>query len=183
MISDLLSLHERKKSENKSEISYISFLHRFTTQEQCERECGEFRDQDVCNMEKDRGKCIGRFQKWYFDKNGGKCKSFTFGGCEGNGNRFSSQEECESVCFLMEEVPSLEGSDIEDSKLAICKLEVDEGPCDETLQRWYFDIKSSTCRPFIFGGCAGNRYVYTESLNSEEKYLSKVLTSHYASTK
>ena len=96
----------------------------------------------------------------YFDKNGGgKCKSFTFGGCEGNGNRFSSQEECESVCFLMEEVPSLEGSDIEDSKLAICKLEVDEGPCDETLQRWYFDIKSSTCRPFIFGGCAGNRYV------------------------
>ena len=58
------------------------------------------------------------------------------------------------------QVPSLEGSDIEDSKLAICKLEVDEGPCDETLQRWYFDIKSSTCRPFIYGGCAGNRYVY-----------------------
>ena len=155
--------------------SYFSFLYRFTTQEQCERECGEFRDQDVCNMEKDRGKCIGRFQKWYFDKNGGKCKSFTFGGCEGNGNRFSSQEECESVCFLMEEVPSLEGSDIEDSKLAICKLEVDEGPCDETLQRWYFDIKSSTCRPFIYGGCAGNRYLYTGSLNSEEKYPNKII--------
>ena len=37
---------------------------RFTTQEQCDRECGIFRDQDVCNMEMDRGPCIGRFQKW-----------------------------------------------------------------------------------------------------------------------
>ena len=98
--------------------------------------------------------CIFR----YFDKTAGKCKNFAFGGCEGNGNRFSSQEECESVCFLLEE-PELSGTDTEDSKVAICKLEMDEGPCDDTLKRWHYDHKRGTCVPFVYGGCAGNRYV------------------------
>ena len=113
---------------------YKVYFLRFTTQEQCDRECGIFRDQDVCRMDKDIGPCVGRFRKWFYDKRRGNCQEFTFGGCEGNGNRFSSQEECESVCLLLEE-PELTGSDTDSSKAAICQLEVDEGPCDETLKR------------------------------------------------
>ena len=38
-------------------------------------------------MSQDIGPCKGRFTKWSFDTQVGKCKEFTFGGCEGNGNR------------------------------------------------------------------------------------------------
>ena len=54
-------------------------------------------------MPKDIGPCRGRFVKWYYDDETNKCRKFTFGGCEGNGNRFSSEDECESVCVFQEE--------------------------------------------------------------------------------
>lgn len=76
---------------------------RFESQEQCDRQCGAFRDQDVCNQDSDIGPCVGRFKKWTYDRATRRCKVFTFGGCEGNGNRFSSIEECESVCVVGEE--------------------------------------------------------------------------------
>lgn len=33
----------------------------------------------------------------------GRCGQFGYGGCGGNGNRFSSNEECESICVTHEE--------------------------------------------------------------------------------
>ena len=54
-------------------------------------------------MEKDYGPCVGRFYKWFYDNRRKECREFTFGGCEGNGNRFSSRDECETVCFMREE--------------------------------------------------------------------------------
>ena len=54
-------------------------------------------------MTADRGPCIGRFKKWTYDEDAHECKEFTFGGCEGNGNRFSSQQECEAVCIIKDE--------------------------------------------------------------------------------
>lgn len=33
----------------------------------------------------------------------GRCGQFAYGGCEGNGNRFSSEEECEYVCVTHQE--------------------------------------------------------------------------------
>ena len=54
-------------------------------------------------MRHDIGPCHGRFIKWQYDAGRRECRSFTFGGCEGNGNRFSSKEECESVCLIREE--------------------------------------------------------------------------------
>ena len=106
---------------------------------------------------------VYRFRKWHYDKRRGSCQQFTFGGCEGNGNRFSSQDECQTVCLLLEE-PELTGSDTDDSKTAICKLQVDEGPCDETLKRWHYNEKRGTCVPFVYGGCAGNRYTLKNRL-------------------
>jgi hypothetical protein len=34
---------------------------------------------------------------------------------------------------------------------------MDEGVCEDTLKRWYFDKERETCVPFIYTGCAGNR--------------------------
>lgn len=36
--------------------------------------------------------------KWFFDMEYGGCSRFWYGGCEGNDNRFSNQEECKAKC-------------------------------------------------------------------------------------
>ena len=36
---------------------------RFESEEQCQRQCGMFKDQDVCSFERDWGPCLGRFRK------------------------------------------------------------------------------------------------------------------------
>lgn len=58
---------------------------------------------DVCNLQRDPGPCRGYFVKYYYDSAIGRCGQFVFSGCEGNGNRFSSQEECEYICVTHEE--------------------------------------------------------------------------------
>ncbi|XP_068083649.1 papilin [Anabrus simplex] len=129
---------------------------RFGSEEQCERQCGAFRGQDVCRIPHDSGKCRSEFQKWYFDISSRTCKLFIYGGCNGNGNRFSTIEECESICVRKEEV-HLQGNDTTLSRRDICRLPVESGPCPEShYKRWYFDEDRRTCIPFIYTGCAGN---------------------------
>ena len=55
-------------------------------------------------MSADIGPCRARFVKWFFDPDERSCRQFYYGGCHGNGNRFSTQEECESVCFARSEI-------------------------------------------------------------------------------
>lgn len=76
---------------------------RYNSEEQCERQCGRFRQQDVCGLPVDAGPCTAYFTKYYYDAVAGRCGAFSYGGCEGNGNRFSTIEECESVCLTHEE--------------------------------------------------------------------------------
>ncbi|KAH8280138.1 hypothetical protein KR018_010680 [Drosophila ironensis] len=47
---------------------------------------------NFCNS-KDQTKTVTR---WYFDK--GICRPFNYKGCNGNRNRFCSQDSCESRC-------------------------------------------------------------------------------------
>lgn len=57
---------------------------------------------DVCSLPKERGPCHSFSVKWYFDVTYGGCSRFWYGGCDGNGNQFNSQEECEGVCVTPE---------------------------------------------------------------------------------
>ena len=38
----------------------------------------------------------------------------------------------------------------------ICSLAISKGTCKARLRRFYFDLRSGTCKLFIFGGCQGN---------------------------
>ncbi|XP_065599889.1 collagen alpha-1(VII) chain-like [Cyrtonyx montezumae] len=40
---------------------------------------------------------------------------------------------------------------------ALCLQPMDEGSCRDYTLRWYFHPETNACRPFIFGGCQGNR--------------------------
>lgn len=58
---------------------------------------------DVCSLPQDPGPCDQNFVKAYYDTSIRRCLEFRYGGCEGNGNRFSSVEECEAVCIAHDE--------------------------------------------------------------------------------
>ncbi|CAK9814021.1 Ppn [Anthophora quadrimaculata] len=130
---------------------------RFQTEEQCERLCGKFQGQDICNLPVAPGDCRGSFRKYYYDSVSRLCRDFSYSGCEGNANRFSTMTECESICIHHEE-QAPPGNDTGVSNVSICKEPVDIGSCTSgTTKRFYYDEEQKTCRAFIYTGCGGNR--------------------------
>ncbi|KAI8778653.1 hemolymph trypsin inhibitor B [Biomphalaria glabrata] len=53
---------------------------------------------DLCSLQAEIGPCEAAIPKWYFDLNQHKCLQFTYGGCQGNENRFETLEECTKHC-------------------------------------------------------------------------------------
>lgn len=54
-------------------------------------------------MQRDPGPCRGYFVKYYYEASSGSCNQFAYGGCQGNGNRFSTEEECAQICITHQE--------------------------------------------------------------------------------
>uniref|UniRef100_A0A3Q4AF79 BPTI/Kunitz inhibitor domain-containing protein n=1 Tax=Mola mola TaxID=94237 RepID=A0A3Q4AF79_MOLML len=46
------------------------------------------------------GTCSEFVLLWFFHLRSGECRPFVYGGCGGNGNRFSSRQECQSWCAM-----------------------------------------------------------------------------------
>ncbi|XP_058521155.1 collagen alpha-3(VI) chain [Ochotona princeps] len=53
---------------------------------------------DICKLPKETGTCRDFVLKWYYDAKTESCARFWYGGCGGNENNFSNQEECEKLC-------------------------------------------------------------------------------------
>uniref|UniRef100_UPI003D81C53A Mambaquaretin-1 n=1 Tax=Dendroaspis angusticeps TaxID=8618 RepID=UPI003D81C53A len=51
-----------------------------------------------CNLPVKPGPCNGFFSAFYYSQKTNKCHSFTYGGCAGNANRFSTIEKCRRTC-------------------------------------------------------------------------------------
>lgn len=61
----------------------------------------------VCLLELITGPCKGSYPVFGFESDTGKCVEFTYGGCAGNGNRFTTQEKCQKVCEKGEHIKFL----------------------------------------------------------------------------
>ena len=53
---------------------------------------------DICTLPVDSGDCLAYVPSWYYDASTRTCQKFVYGGCEGNDNRFDTEEECLNRC-------------------------------------------------------------------------------------
>ncbi|XP_071131361.1 uncharacterized protein [Mytilus edulis] len=50
-----------------------------------------------------------------------------------------------------------------------CLLQKEAGPCISGITRYYYDIKTIKCRPFVYGGCQGNANNYLTREQCQDK--------------
>ena len=53
---------------------------------------------DFCRLPADPGPCRGNFQRYFYNRETGQCESFSYGGCLGNRNHFTSERVCVWTC-------------------------------------------------------------------------------------
>ncbi|KAL1247659.1 hypothetical protein QQF64_023035 [Cirrhinus molitorella] len=79
---------------------------RFLIERDCMRNCSErgedlfpTNERQACYLPKQTGRCVGSYHRFYYIPEENKCTTFSWTGCEGNGNRFISESWCNTTCF------------------------------------------------------------------------------------
>ncbi|NWQ80159.1 AMBP protein, partial [Columbina picui] len=67
----------------------------FYSEKECLQAC---RTEAACRLPIVQGPCQKPVTRWAFDAAQGKCITFSYGGCKGNGNQFYSEKECKEYC-------------------------------------------------------------------------------------
>lgn len=52
----------------------------------------------ICRFPKKEGPCRGLFKRFFFNMTTMQCEPFTYGGCQGNSNRFQDLASCTEYC-------------------------------------------------------------------------------------
>ncbi|WP_407809536.1 BPTI/Kunitz-type proteinase inhibitor domain-containing protein, partial [Staphylococcus aureus] len=81
----------------------------------------------VCRLTPETGPCRAYIPMYYYDSETGECQKFVYGGCDGNENKFFTEEECRRTC------------DVQESNVAICHLEPERGMCLAYMPRYYYN--------------------------------------------
>ncbi|XP_033102480.1 papilin-like isoform X3 [Anneissia japonica] len=103
---------------------------------------------DVCFLRRDPGPCHDYLVWWYYNSQSTECLRFYYGGCEGNGNRFRTEDDCLKSCSTWEPDPPQE---------ELCSQPKVVGPCRSSITSYWFNAQTGECQEFQYGGCRGNR--------------------------
>lgn len=138
----------------------------FETLHDCEKMCSSAKGDTStktsdCTSPADGGLCMAYMERYAFNPATRICDKFVYGGCGGNGNRYSSVEECEEHCANSasdheqpHEQQQQQGQEEESEE--VCLLPKDIGPCRSAKMRFFFNAAVGACQVFLYGGCAGN---------------------------
>ena len=55
-------------------------------------------EQNKCYQPKLVGRCEAMIPRYFFNSESHRCEKFSYGGCQGNGNRFSTLKDCQISC-------------------------------------------------------------------------------------
>ncbi|KAK9964947.1 hypothetical protein ABG768_006074 [Culter alburnus] len=144
--------YDEKHAEPTAEAYQLQFTERFTEDHTEPPKTKAAR----CFLERDSGRvCASYVSRWYYSQQTKKCMHFWYGGCDGNENRFLTEEECFREC----------GSS------GICQLEYDAGTCSKFAVKWHFNASSGECAPFWYGGCEGNSNRFNTQKDCENRCL------------
>ncbi|KAG7476571.1 hypothetical protein MATL_G00084400 [Megalops atlanticus] len=114
---------------------------------------------EVCELPMEKGPCSARQLLYYYDSQERTCRTFSFGGCRGNGNRFETLEKCQQTCMGRSRRSANSGPHPDEPTVntaEVCELPMEKGPCWAMHLLYYYDSQERTCRTFFFGGCRGN---------------------------
>nr|XP_033817452.1 prostaglandin-H2 D-isomerase isoform X2 [Geotrypetes seraphini] len=70
----------------------------FFSEKECLQTC---RTEAACRLQIKTGPCRAVKNHWAFDSSQGKCVTFIYGGCQGNGNKFYTEKECKEYCGML----------------------------------------------------------------------------------
>ncbi|KAG8171057.1 hypothetical protein JTE90_025924 [Oedothorax gibbosus] len=144
---------------------------RFVTEQECLQRCGNkggvttqsLPKVDKCSLQPERGGCRYFIRNYYFNSEKGTCEEFPYSGCDGNENRFSSEDLCMLACgrnkatttvSTMTQTVEVEEESIDNTDA--CDLPVARGNCNNNSQRYFFNNLSGQCVQFTYSGCGGN---------------------------
>ncbi|KAH7973024.1 hypothetical protein HPB52_020573 [Rhipicephalus sanguineus] len=119
----------------------------YETVEECKASCNPATEYEAnCLARAETGPCRALTMAWAYDAKLGKCKAFTYGGCDGNDNKYLTKQRCEETC----KHPLTEPSN------PVCYLPKERGMCLAYMPRYYYNNETERCEEFIYGGCQGN---------------------------
>ncbi|KAL5517701.1 hypothetical protein EMCRGX_G003301 [Ephydatia muelleri] len=106
----------------------------FKSREECEKSCNP---RVVCNASPEAGPCYAYFPSFFYNSTSGKCERFVYGGCQGNANRFGTEQQCNNKC--------------------VCSQPKEIGDyCKAKIPAFYYNAQNRRCEPFYYRGCGGN---------------------------
>nr|XP_054928285.1 amblin-like [Dermacentor andersoni] len=103
----------------------------------------------ACLKKPDPGPCKASKPSWYFEEAITGCKYFIYGGCNGNSNRFASEEKCVDYCLP------------KSRHKPVCSRKPKPIKCKSMLKYWYFNATENTCHRLEAGLCPTTGNMFT----------------------
>ncbi|PAA80802.1 hypothetical protein BOX15_Mlig025764g1 [Macrostomum lignano] len=140
----------KESPECRSLVGKVSFfVDRVTCSETCVSQATDSIVQDRCyasfDVDSDARHCEFPRDMYFYSEQHRACIRLTV--CPNDslaGNSFGSLDECRQHCMP-------------ESLADVCSLPMDEGSCQESHVRFFYDANERTCREFVYSGCQGNR--------------------------